>query len=112
MAVFLPEGLPAAEDLFREGAEDHAFPPIVAAGDGSARPHAKARPEVVVESPKVVAGVGFAIVGKIQAFAETHRTVPSRPEPPQSTPLGQRKPFEARPQLRREQHQSATVGAG
>ncbi|RMF40382.1 MAG: aminopeptidase P family protein, partial [Alphaproteobacteria bacterium] len=29
--------------LFAEGAEDHAFRPIVAAGDNSARPHAKAR---------------------------------------------------------------------
>jgi Xaa-Pro aminopeptidase len=29
--------------LFAEGAEDQAFHPIVAAGDGSARPHAKAR---------------------------------------------------------------------
>lgn len=29
--------------LFAEGAEDHSFAPLVAAGDGSARPHAKAR---------------------------------------------------------------------
>lgn len=29
--------------LFRHGAEDHAFGPIVAAGDNSARPHAHAR---------------------------------------------------------------------
>ena len=29
--------------LFAEGAEDQSFHPIVAAGDGSARPHAKAR---------------------------------------------------------------------
>ncbi|WP_420859320.1 M24 family metallopeptidase [Marivivens marinus] len=30
-------------NLFAEGAEDHAFRPIVAAADNSARPHAKAR---------------------------------------------------------------------
>ncbi len=34
--------------LFAEGAEDHAFHPIVAAGDGSARPHAKARADYAV----------------------------------------------------------------
>ncbi len=34
--------------LFAEGAEDQAFHPIVAAGDGSARPHAKARPDYAV----------------------------------------------------------------
>ncbi|AVO38930.1 M24 family metallopeptidase [Pukyongiella litopenaei] len=34
--------------LFAEGAEDQAFHPIVAAGDGSARPHAKARTDYAV----------------------------------------------------------------
>ena len=37
-------------NLFAEGAEDHAFRPIVAAGDGSARPHAKARPDYAVKA--------------------------------------------------------------
>lgn len=36
--------------LFAEGAEDQAFHPIVAAGDGSARPHAKARPDYAVKA--------------------------------------------------------------
>nr|WP_112321330.1 Xaa-Pro peptidase family protein [Oceanibium sediminis] len=36
--------------LFAEGAEDHAFFPIVAAGDGSARPHAKARSDYAVKA--------------------------------------------------------------
>ncbi|NNE81039.1 MAG: aminopeptidase P family protein [Silicimonas sp.] len=36
--------------LFAEGAEDQAFHPIVAAGDGSARPHAKARADYAVKS--------------------------------------------------------------
>ena len=36
--------------LFAEGAEDHAFHPIVAAGDGSARPHAKARADYAVKA--------------------------------------------------------------
>ncbi len=37
-------------NLFAEGAEDHAFRPIVAAGDNTARPHAKARPDYRVEA--------------------------------------------------------------
>ncbi len=36
--------------LFAEGAEDQAFHPIVAAGDGSARPHASARPDYRVKA--------------------------------------------------------------
>ncbi len=36
--------------LFAEGAEDLAFNPIVAAGDGSARPHAKARLDYAVKA--------------------------------------------------------------
>ncbi|MCG6903194.1 MAG: Xaa-Pro peptidase family protein [Rhodobacter sp.] len=36
--------------LFAEGAEDQAFHPIVAAGDGSARPHAKARADYRVRA--------------------------------------------------------------
>lgn len=36
--------------LFAEGAEDQSFHPIVAAGDGSARPHAKARPDYRVKA--------------------------------------------------------------
>ncbi len=36
--------------LFAEGAEDQAFRPIVAAGDGSARPHATARHDYVVKA--------------------------------------------------------------
>ena len=36
--------------LFAEGAEDQAFYPIVAAGDGSARPHAKARADYAVRA--------------------------------------------------------------
>jgi Xaa-Pro aminopeptidase len=36
--------------LFAEGAEDLAFAPIVAAGDGSARPHAHARPDYAVKA--------------------------------------------------------------
>ncbi|WP_370739189.1 M24 family metallopeptidase [Roseisalinus antarcticus] len=36
--------------LFAEGAEDQSFPPIVAAGDGSARPHAKARADYAVKA--------------------------------------------------------------
>lgn len=36
--------------LFAEGAEDQSFHPIVAAGDGSARPHAKARPDYHVKA--------------------------------------------------------------
>jgi Xaa-Pro aminopeptidase len=36
--------------LFAEGAEDLAFRPIVAAGDGSARPHAKARADYAVKA--------------------------------------------------------------
>jgi len=36
--------------LFAEGAEDQAFHPIVAAGDGSARPHARARPDYAVKA--------------------------------------------------------------
>lgn len=38
------------QSLFAEGAEDHAFHPIVAAGDGSARPHAKARADYAVQA--------------------------------------------------------------
>ena len=38
------------QSLFAEGAEDHAFAPIVAAGDGSARPHAKARADYAVKA--------------------------------------------------------------
>ncbi len=38
------------QNLFAEGAEDHAFHPIVAAGDGSARPHAKARGDYGVKA--------------------------------------------------------------
>lgn len=36
--------------LFAEGAEDQSFHPIVAAGDGSARPHAKARHDYAVKA--------------------------------------------------------------
>lgn len=36
--------------LFSEGAEDQAFAPIVAAGDNSARPHAKARSDYQIQS--------------------------------------------------------------
>jgi Xaa-Pro dipeptidase len=36
--------------LFAEGADDLAFTPIVAAGDGSARPHAKARHDYYVKA--------------------------------------------------------------
>ncbi|MFA3916691.1 M24 family metallopeptidase [Ruegeria hyattellae] len=36
--------------LFAEGAEDLSFSPIVAAGDGSARPHATARPDYAVKA--------------------------------------------------------------
>ncbi len=36
--------------LFEEGAEDLAFSPIVAAADGSALPHAKARPDHAVKA--------------------------------------------------------------
>ncbi|MFG5380834.1 M24 family metallopeptidase [Yoonia sp. R2-816] len=36
--------------LFAEGAEDKSFHPIVAAGDGSARPHAKARADYDVKA--------------------------------------------------------------
>lgn len=36
--------------LFAEGAEDQAFHPIVASGDGSARPHAKARADYAVKA--------------------------------------------------------------
>lgn len=36
--------------LFAEGAEDQSFRPIVAAGDGSARPHAQARADYAVQS--------------------------------------------------------------
>jgi Xaa-Pro dipeptidase len=36
--------------LFAEGAEDQAFGPIVAAGDGSARPHASARADYAVKA--------------------------------------------------------------
>lgn len=38
------------QSLFAEGAEDQAFDPIVAAGDGSARPHAKARADYAVKA--------------------------------------------------------------
>ncbi|MCI2400336.1 Xaa-Pro peptidase family protein [Aliiroseovarius subalbicans] len=38
------------QNLFAEGAEDQAFHPIVAAGDGSARPHAKARADYAVKA--------------------------------------------------------------
>ena len=38
------------QNLFAEGAEDQPFHPIVAAGDGSARPHAKARPDYAVKA--------------------------------------------------------------
>lgn len=38
------------QNLFAEGAEDLAFHPIVAAGDGSARPHAKARADYTVKA--------------------------------------------------------------
>lgn len=34
--------------LFTHGAESHSFPPIVAAADNSARPHAHARPDYVI----------------------------------------------------------------
>ena len=37
------------QNLFAEGAEDQSFHPIVAAGDGSARPHAKARADYAVK---------------------------------------------------------------
>jgi len=36
--------------LFAEGAEDQSFHPIVASGDGSARPHAKARADYAVKA--------------------------------------------------------------
>ncbi len=36
--------------LFAEGADDQAFAPIVAAGDNSARPHAKARADYKIQS--------------------------------------------------------------
>ncbi len=36
--------------LFAEGAEDQSFHPIVAAGDGSARPHAKARADYAAKA--------------------------------------------------------------
>nr|WP_093994290.1 Xaa-Pro peptidase family protein [Flavimaricola marinus] len=36
--------------LFEEGADDQSFYPIVAAGDGSARPHAKAREDYAVKA--------------------------------------------------------------
>ena len=36
--------------LFAQGAEDQSFHPIVAAGDGSARPHAKARADYAVKA--------------------------------------------------------------
>ncbi|SIO12561.1 Xaa-Pro aminopeptidase [Rhodovulum sp. ES.010] len=36
--------------LFAEGAEDLAFPPIVAAADNSARPHAAARPDYAIRA--------------------------------------------------------------
>ncbi len=35
--------------LFAEGAEDHSFAPLVAAGDGSARPHARARADYLIK---------------------------------------------------------------
>lgn len=35
--------------LFAEGADAHAFNPIVAAGSNSARPHAKARPDYAIQ---------------------------------------------------------------
>ena len=35
--------------LFAEGAEAHAFDPLVAAGDGSARPHAQAREDYFIK---------------------------------------------------------------
>jgi Xaa-Pro aminopeptidase len=38
------------QNLFAEGAEDQSFGPIVAAGDGSARPHAKARADYAVKA--------------------------------------------------------------
>lgn len=38
------------QNLFAEGAEDQSFAPIVAAGDGSARPHAKARADYAVKA--------------------------------------------------------------
>ena len=38
------------QNLFAEGAEDQSFHPIVAAGDGSARPHAKARADYAVKA--------------------------------------------------------------
>jgi len=38
------------QSLFAEGADDLAFPPIVAAGDGSARPHAHARHDYRVKA--------------------------------------------------------------
>ncbi len=38
------------QSLFAEGAQDMAFHPIVAAGDGSARPHASARPDYAVKA--------------------------------------------------------------
>ncbi len=36
--------------LFAEGADDQSFPPIVAAGDGSAQPHATARAEYALQA--------------------------------------------------------------
>lgn len=36
--------------LFAEGADDLAFPPIVAAGDNAARPHAHARPDYALKA--------------------------------------------------------------
>jgi Xaa-Pro dipeptidase len=36
--------------LFTEGADEHAFGPIVAAGDNSARPHAHARPDYAIRA--------------------------------------------------------------
>ena len=38
------------QNIFAEGAEDQSFHPIVAAGDGSARPHAKSRPDYAVKA--------------------------------------------------------------
>lgn len=38
------------QSMFAEGAEELSFPPIVAAGDGSARPHAHARPDYHVKA--------------------------------------------------------------